>query len=157
MIASFSIKSFTRVDNRFFKSLTVKEELSLQFETFGSDKPMIAFSKFFKLPFNWFYKIFNLFWLFHENILERSKIMCSILFSGIKGPFRSVWYFQWYVRVFWVSWNIADISSGDYCISGMAKDVICVAFSVSGTIMVMLSTWVLSVKICLCVCLILYV
>ena len=44
MIAYFSIKSCTRVDTRFFKSSTVKEELSLQFETFGSDKPMIAFS-----------------------------------------------------------------------------------------------------------------
>ena len=44
MIASFEIKSFSRVDTRFFKSSTVKEELPLQFETFGSDKPMIAFS-----------------------------------------------------------------------------------------------------------------
>ena len=44
LFASFSNKSFSRVDTRFFESSAVKEELSLQFETFGSDKPMIAFS-----------------------------------------------------------------------------------------------------------------
>ena len=44
MIASFPIKSFSRVDTRLLKSSTVKEELSLQFETLGSDKPIIAFS-----------------------------------------------------------------------------------------------------------------
>ena len=46
MIASFSIKSFSKVDTRFFKSLTVKEELSLQFETFSSNKPITAFSSY---------------------------------------------------------------------------------------------------------------
>ena len=44
MIASFSIKRFSSTDTWFFKSSTVKEELSLQFQTFGIDKPMIAFS-----------------------------------------------------------------------------------------------------------------
>ena len=75
----------------------------------------------------------------------------------LKGSFRSMWYFQWYVRGFWVSWNIADVSYGDFCVSGMVKDVICVVFCVSGTIMVRLSTWVFSVRVCPCVCLILYV
>ena len=37
------------------------------------------------------------------------------------------------------SQNIADVSSGDFCVSGMIKDVICVLFCVSGTIMVMIS------------------
>ena len=44
MTASSSIKTFSRVDICFFKSSTVKEELSLQFEILGSDKPIIAFS-----------------------------------------------------------------------------------------------------------------
>ena len=38
----------------------------------------------------------------------------------------------------------------------VTKDVICVVFCVSGAILVMLSIWVLSVKECPCVCLILY-
>ena len=69
MIASFSILSISRVHTRFFKFSTVKEELSLQFETFGSDKPMIAFSSssnFFSTDFvksliasNSFMKIFS--------------------------------------------------------------------------------------------------
>ena len=57
--------------------------------------------------------------------------------------------------VFRVSWNIAVVSSGDFCVSGMAKDVL--VFSVSGTIMVMISTWGLAAKVCPCVCLIKYV
>ena len=44
MIASFSVKTFSRVDTGFCKSLTFKEELLLQFDTLGSDKPIIAFS-----------------------------------------------------------------------------------------------------------------
>ena len=44
MTASYSIKTFSRVDICFFKSSTFKEELSLQFEILGSDKPIIAFS-----------------------------------------------------------------------------------------------------------------
>ena len=83
--------------------------------------------------------------------------MCSILFSSFKVSFRSLWYFQWWVRGFLSLLNIADVSSGDFCVSGMVKDNICVLFCVSGTIMVMLSTWVLSDKVCFSLCLILCV
>ena len=83
--------------------------------------------------------------------------MCSILFSSFKVSFRSLWYFQWWVRGFLSLLNIADVSSGDFCVSGMVKDNICVLFCVSGTIMVMLSTWVLSDKVCYCICSILQV
>ena len=44
MIASFSIKRFSSIDTCFFKISTVEEELSMQFQTFLTDKPMIAFA-----------------------------------------------------------------------------------------------------------------
>ena len=100
MIASFSITRFSSIDTCFFKISTAEEELSLQFQTFRTDKPMIAFSSssnFLSTDFvkslitsNSFMKISKL----EISILEISQLMCSTLFSRFKGSFRSMWYFQ---------------------------------------------------------------
>ena len=128
MIASFSIKSFSTVDTRFFKSSTVKEELSVQFETFVSDKSLIAFSSssnFLSTDFvksliacNSFMKIF---WKEAELWL----VSCSV---GLRGLLRVCGTSNDESGIFGASRNIADVSSGDLCVSGMVKDVICVLF-----------------------------
>ena len=128
MIASFSIKSFSTVDTRFFKSSTVKEELSVQFETFVSDKSLIAFSSssnFLSTDFvksliacNFFMKIF---WKEAELWL----VSCSV---GLRGLLRVCGTSNDESGTFGASRNIADVSSGDFCVSGMVKDVICVLF-----------------------------
>ena len=130
MIASFSIKILSRVDTRFFKSWTIKEELSLQFTTRGSDKP-ICVLKFFKFLFNWFYKAFNRFEFLYKSILERSKIIGSIFFNRLNmslSKYRRC-KFLWFLH-FWNS-------------------------QVSGTVKVLFSTWESSVEECPCVNLIL--
>ena len=150
MIAYFSIKSFSRVDTRFFKSSTVTEELSVQFETFGSDKPLIAFSsssKFLSTDFvksliasNSFMKIF---W----KEVELCLVLCSV---GLRGLLVVCGTSNDGSGIFGASRNIADVSSGDFCVSGMVKDVICALFCVSGTIMFMLSTWALITRMTCC-------
>ena len=88
MIASFSIKSFSRFHTRFFKSSTVKEDLSLQFEAFGSDKPMIAFSSssnFLSTDFAKSLIASNSFWKIFWKEVKLCVVSFSVDLRGLLG------------------------------------------------------------------------
>ena len=113
MTASYSIKTFSRVDICFFKSSTFKEELSLQFEILSSDKPIIAFSSssnFFStdlekplIPSNSFIKIF---W--------KEVKLCGVSLRGLLGVCAissdMSEAFWWYGKTRVTSWKLKSIS-----------------------------------------------
>ena len=128
MIASFLIKSFSRVDTRFFESSTVKEDLPLQFETFGSDKPMIAFSSSSNFLSTDFVKSLIASNSFMKKFWKEVEL-CVVSFSvGLRGLSGACATSNDESGLFRLSRNIADVSSGNFCVSGMVKNVICVFF-----------------------------
>ena len=100
----------------------------LQFENFGSDKSMIAFSSSSNVLSTDFVKsmIASNFFM---KILWKEVKLCAVPFSvGLRDLLGVCGTSSDMSGVSWVSWVIADISSGDFCVSGMVKDVICVCF-----------------------------
>ena len=75
------------------------------------------------------------------KIFWKEVKLCVVSFSvGLRGLLGVCGTSNDGSGVFWVSQNIVDVSSGNFCVSAMVKDVICILFYVSGIIMVMLST-----------------
>lgn len=80
MVTSSSIKRFSRVHIQFVESSTVKEELSLQFEAFGSNKTMTAFSSSSNLLSTDFVKLLIVSNYFMKVFWKEVKL-CVVSFS----------------------------------------------------------------------------
>ena len=88
MIASFSVKTFSRVYTRFYKSSTFKGELLLQFKTLGSDKPTIAFSSssnFYSTDFEKSIIVFNSFIKMFWKEVKLRAASFSVSLRGLLG------------------------------------------------------------------------